>query len=310
MGLKAFCQKLWPRRVSESVTTQVQEKASSVFADLAMAYSPRKIGRMRVKDAFVLDLDGPEQVRPVDTVALYLQGRKAIVIRDRTTGNAGPTIRWAETGVCVPVFCDWEGMGHDSLVLYDQEHAAFHLFPEYGSQKPAVSFHFGPPGLGWIPLAGDWNGDGVDGIGLYDPASGVFVLRNELNAGPPDIQCAYGPAGQGWMPIVGDWNGDQRDEVGVYHPMSGTFLLSRNLASEETSAFHVQVSNIREHWQPIAGDWAGDGRDSVGLYDPEEHVFYLIDSSSGKIGHVFKFGATGETVLPLALKWKADDGSS
>lgn len=309
MGLKAFCRKLWPKR-SESVTAQVQDEVSSVFADLATVYSPRKIRRVRVKDAFILDLDGVEHVRCVDTVALYLRGRKAIVIRDHATAQAGPTIRWEETGPCLPLFCDWEGKGHDSLVLYDQENAVFHLFSDYGSQKPGVSFHFGPPGLGWIPLSGDWNGDGVDGIGLYDPASGVFVLRNELSGGSPDIQCAYGPAGEGWVPIVGDWNGDKRDEVGVYHPKSGTFLLSRSLATQGTYAFNFPLSRVGEHWRPIAGDWAGLGRDSPGLFDPDEHVFYLIDSSSGKIGHVFKFGATGESVLPLALKWKADPGWS
>jgi hypothetical protein len=69
-----------------------------------------------------------------------------------------------------------------------------------------VTFGYGPPGAGWIPLTGDWNGDGIDTVGLYNPASGTFFLRNANTPGAADLTFAYGPAGAGWTPLAGDWD--------------------------------------------------------------------------------------------------------
>lgn len=69
-----------------------------------------------------------------------------------------------------------------------------------------MSFQFGPPGGGSIPLAGQWFG-GSTTIGLYDPQTSVFALRIANAAGWADVAFQFGPPSGSWIPIVGDWVG-------------------------------------------------------------------------------------------------------
>ncbi|HQD57563.1 MAG TPA: hypothetical protein PLX26_13920, partial [Candidatus Competibacteraceae bacterium] len=68
-----------------------------------------------------------------------------------------------------------------------------------------LTFSYGPPGAGWLPLVGDWNGDGIATIGLYNPATSIFYLRNSNTNGIADLTFSYGPPGAGWAPLAGDW---------------------------------------------------------------------------------------------------------
>ncbi|MDG4596620.1 MAG: CARDB domain-containing protein, partial [Candidatus Contendobacter sp.] len=65
-----------------------------------------------------------------------------------------------------------------TIGLYNPATSAFYLRNSNTTGIADLTFGYGPPGAGWLPLAGDWNGDGVVTIGLYNPATSVFYLRN------------------------------------------------------------------------------------------------------------------------------------
>jgi hypothetical protein len=81
--------------------------------------------------------------------------------------------------------------------------ASFFFLRNANSAGPAnLTFAFGPPGAGWIPIAGDWDNNSVETVGLYSITTSTFFLRNTNNAGAANITFGYGPASAGWIPIA------------------------------------------------------------------------------------------------------------
>jgi DNA-directed RNA polymerase specialized sigma24 family protein len=90
--------------------------------------------------------------------------------------------------------------------LYDRNTSVFYLRNANAAGTPDVSFQFGTPGGGSIPLAGEWFG-GSTTIGRYDPQTSVFSLRIANTAGWADVAFQFGPPSGSWTPIVGNWAG-------------------------------------------------------------------------------------------------------
>jgi hypothetical protein len=165
------------------------------------------------------------------------------------------------------------------------------------------SFFYGPPNLGWIPLAGDWNGDGIVTPGLYDPSTGNWFLRNSNTTGVADITFAFGPANLGWIPIVGDWDGNGTDTVGLYDPIRGLFFL-KNSNSTGVADLTFAYGPGGLGWQPIVGHWNGAGADTIGLFDPSSSIFFLKNSNStGVADTTFAYGPPNVGWLPIVGDW-------
>lgn len=190
----------------------------------------------------------------------------------------------------------------DTVGLFAPQNSRFFLRTDNAPGVANLTFDYGPPSAGWIPLAGDWNGDGSSTVGLFAPDSSSFLLRNANAGGFADEFFNFGPAGAGWMPIVGDWDGDGRDSVGLYN---GTAFFLRNQLSGGAADEVFGFGPINSSWLPVAGDWDGDGRDTIGLYNND--AFFLRDQHAGGVAdHVFNFGPTNAGWTPIAGDWNAD----
>src|SRR4029079_19451476 len=92
--------------------------------------------------------------------------------------------------------------------LYDTATSTFFLRNSNSSGSADLTFTFGAPGVGYVPITGDWNADGTDTIGLYKPTTGGFFLKNTNQSGPANLIFTFGAGGGGNVPLAGDWNGD------------------------------------------------------------------------------------------------------
>jgi hypothetical protein len=190
--------------------------------------------------------------------------------------------------------------------LYDPAHAAFFLRNSNTVGSGQVSFAYGPPALGWLPIVGNWEGDGIDTIGLYDPAHAGFFLRGSNTGGASDITFSYGPGGMGWVPLVGDWDADGVDTIGLYNPTTSTFFL-RNSNSTGVADVSFAYGPAGAGWLPIVGDWNGDGVDTIGLYNPTTSTFFLRNSNSAGVADItFAYGPAGAGWKPLVGDWNGD----
>ena len=189
--------------------------------------------------------------------------------------------------------------------LFDPVASQFSLRYTNTSGSPDSTFHYGPAGFNWIPIAGDWDGDGIDTIGLFDATTSTFYLRNTNTPGFADITFNYGPAAAGWKPIAGDWNGDGIDTIGLYNPTTSTFYL-RNTNDTGYANVTFNYGPAATNWMPIAGDWDADGRSTIGLYDPNISVFYLRNTNTtGFADNTFSYGMA-DSWVPIAGDWDQD----
>jgi hypothetical protein len=99
---------------------------------------------------------------------------------------------------------DWNGDLVDTVGLYDGTTSTFYLRNYHAGGAADVTFPYGPPVAGWLPVVGDWNGDRIDSAGLYAPTTGVFYLRNSQSAGSADHTFPFGAVGL--EPIRGNWD--------------------------------------------------------------------------------------------------------
>ena len=163
-----------------------------------------------------------------------------------------------------------------------------------------MTFAFGTPGAGWLPIVGDWDEDGVDSVGLYDPATATFRLKYYNEPGAADVTFVFGPTGS--VPVAGDWNGDGRDTIGVWIPSTGEWRL-RNSNSAGAADYTFVFTALRRRVE--ADRWGlGHERPRVpGLYQPATGQFVLRKTNLKTSGvSKFNFGPVPGG-LPLAGDW-------
>jgi SpoIID/LytB domain protein len=184
----------------------------------------------------------------------------------------------------VPLSCDWNGDGVDTLGVF--RGGVFHLTDAPGSGRAEASFGFGAAGD--QPVCGDWDGNGTETVGVY--RAGAVFLRNSNTTGVADGSFWFGDRGD--VLVAGNWDGDRFDTVGVWR--RGTFHLANSNLRPVADAV---VPYGAPTDLPTVGDWDGDGTDTVGVYRTD--AFYLRNSNrAGAADAVVPFGAAGDRPLP------------
>ena len=123
-----------------------------------------------------------------------------------------------------------------------------------------ITFFYGDPGQGWIPVVGDWTGKTssagfpIDTVGLYDPKTCTWYLRNRIDHGSGRHHHRLRSARPGWLPLVGDWDGNGTTTVGLYNPATGYFYLrnSNTTGVGDIAFFYGDPSKTGSRW-PATG---------------------------------------------------------
>jgi SpoIID/LytB domain protein len=184
----------------------------------------------------------------------------------------------------LPLACDWDGDGVDTLGVFRAGTWFVGNTPGVGSVS--ASFGFGQGGD--QPVCGDWDGNGSDSVGVY--RGGRVFLRNTLTTGIADGQFWFGQNGD--RLVTGDWNGDSFDTVGIAR--SGVFHLTDSNLLPLTSAT-IPFGDRSD--LATAGDWDGNGTDTVGVF--RAGVFFLRQSNvPGPADVTVGFGDGGDRPLP------------
>lgn len=195
----------------------------------------------------------------------------------------------------VPMTCDWDGDGLDTVGLYRPSNGFLYLRNSNTQGVAEVQIFYGDPSD--QPVCGDWNGDGVDTIGIYRTSSQTFHLRNTNTQGVADVSFVFGNPGD--RPFAGDWDGDGADTVGLYRPSTGrVYITNHNQAG--VAEFDGYYGNPGDRF--VVGDWDQDGTDSFGIFRPSEATFYLtneIGSATAEL--VISFGSI--VSRPVAGEW-------
>nr|WP_275585803.1 SpoIID/LytB domain-containing protein [Geodermatophilus sabuli] len=184
----------------------------------------------------------------------------------------------------VPLSCDWDGDGVDTLGVFRS--GVFHITNAAGSGQAEASFGYGQAGD--QPVCGDWDGNGTDTVGIY--RSGHVFLRNSNSTGVSHGDFWFGDRGD--VLVAGDWDGDPYDTVGVWR--RGTFFLTNSNLRPVADA-RISYGDATD--LPTVGDWDGNGTDTVGIY--RSGRFFLRNSvSTGVADLAFPFGDAGDRPLP------------
>jgi hypothetical protein len=194
----------------------------------------------------------------------------------------------------LPVMCDWNGDGVETVGLYRPSTGFLHLRNSNTQGTSDVAIFYGQPSD--RPVCGDWNGDGVDTIGIYRPSQAAFYLRNSNTQGTADLAFYFGNYGD--VPFAGDWNGDGVDTVGIYRPATGQVMITD--VHGGVAQYSGYYGNPGDRF--VVGDWDGDGRDSFGIFRPSQGTFYLSNTvGQGNSDLTVTFG-TG-AAQPVAGDW-------
>jgi len=192
----------------------------------------------------------------------------------------------------IPLACDWNGDGVDTLGVFRA--GVFFLTNTPGSGTAETVFAFGQRGD--QPVCGDWDGNGTETVGLF--RSGTVFLRNSNDTG---IAHGFFPFGdRGDTLVAGNWDGDAYDTVGVWR--RGVFYLANSNLRPVANAVvpYGAATDV-----PTVGDWDGNGTDTVGIY--RRDTFYVRNSNTvGAADSVLGFGAAGDR--PLPGRWRAGGG--
>lgn len=194
----------------------------------------------------------------------------------------------------------------DTTGLFQPTLSAFQLRDSNTTGGANVTFAYGSPNSGWVPLSGDWDGNGTTTVGLFDRATATFHLRNSNSAGADNVIFRFGTPRTTWVPLTGDWDGNLTTTIGFYNPATSQFFLrNTNSAGATNLAFTFGSPNLG--MLPIVGDWNGDGLQTVGLFRPSTSTFYLRNANtSGGIDLSFVFGSANVGSLPIAGDWNGD----
>lgn len=178
----------------------------------------------------------------------------------------------------LPLLCDWDGNGADSVGVYRPQEGFAYLRNTNSLGFADIDFHYGIPSD--VPLCGDWDGDGIDSLGIYRPGEQRFYLRNANSLGLADIDFGFGVAGD--VPLAGDWDGDGIDTVGVFRPATGTVHTLEGMTLSVTAAGEL-----------VVGDLVGVGKDAVATFAGGVIRYGAPDGAQ----QLIRFGAAGQTVL-------------
>lgn len=214
----------------------------------------------------------------------------------RNSNTAGPADIQVDYGTAqdIPLTCDWDGDGVDTVGLFHD--GTFSLRNENTPGNPTTEFEYGTAGD--IPICGDWDGNGVDTIGVY--RANTFYLRNSNSAGPTKIRTVFGRAGD--APVAGDWDGNGKASIGVFR--SGSWFLSdSNTAPSATYNFSFGSPGD----QPTVGDWQATGSDRIGLRRGV-NVYLRYALRSGAADLSVSYGSASDR--PLAGSWNGVDGDT
>ncbi len=245
--------------------------------------------------------NGTWEVRRLADAAEVMQGQSLIAFGEDRDGE----VYVVSSSAIYSVASTQGAAGGDGVGLFDPATVTFHLKRSATPGPEDLTFRFGKPGKGWIPVAGDWNDDSRDGIGYWDFGTKSFRLRNTPTPGAADLRFGLQQARAGWIPLVGDWDGDGRDGVGFYDSATSTFRLKNQLrpgAFNRTFRFGTAGDGL----VPVAGDWDGDGVDSVGLYDPETGEFLLRNSQTAGGADIRYAFADEDGAVPIVGDWDGD----
>ncbi|MGI9648499.1 MAG: fibronectin type III domain-containing protein, partial [Acidimicrobiia bacterium] len=217
-------------------------------------------------------------------------GARTLSARDKWASHEAATGRWSfrqGEGVVdsvyfgvpgdVPLLCDWNGDGQDTIGLFRPHEGFVYLRNANSVGLADVDFFYGTPSD--TPLCGDWDGDGADSIGVYRPHEQRFYLRNANSLGFADFDFQFGVAGD--RPVVGDWDGDGIDTVGVYRSTTG---LVHGLEGE--------VIPVLGPGHPVVADYSGAGRDGVAAFSDGVLAF---GTEGGR--QLIRFATSGHSVL-------------
>lgn len=238
------------------------------------------------------DLDGNRASAPPLQVRT-LSARAGVGVHDPATG------RWALQmsdgdahafyyGIPgdVPMMCDWDGDGVDTVGLYRPMNGFVYLRNSNTIGFADVSFFYGMRGD--RPVCGDWDGDGVDTPGVYRPAESRFYLRNSNTLGFADQIVELGRPGD--HPFAGDWDGDGRDSVALFRESTGY------VAVPDGAGWYVGGRGE----SLVVADWDGDGADSFSSFG--SGTFTLVNpGADGASQQLVSFGGPGHT--PIAGWW-------
>jgi hypothetical protein len=195
----------------------------------------------------------------------------------------------------VPVTCDWDGDGLDTVGQYRPSNGFLYMRNSNTQGMAEIQIFFGNPSD--QPVCGDWNGDGVDTIGIYRTSTQTFHLRNSNTQGMADLSFVFGNPGD--RPFAGDWDGDGWDTVGLYRPSTGRVYIT-NHNQTGVAEFDGYFGNPGDRF--VVGDWDQDGRDSFGIFRPLEATFYLSNQiGNGTADLVISFGSINSR--PVAGEW-------
>lgn len=214
------------------------------------------------------------------------------VIHDANTGIwrpiGGPAFYFGKPGD-LPVLCDWDGDGVDTVGLFRPSSGNLFLRNTNSQGYADVTIHYGVPGD--RPVCGDWDGNGTETIGVLRPATGTFFLRNSNTLGYADLTFKFGSADD--RPFAGDFDGDGIDTVGVRNP-SGFTRLANVRGAQIQSVYFGEATD-----QLLVGDWDGDGRDSLGV-NRQGRILLVNSMTYANPDYVYQGTTQG---MPIAARW-------
>jgi SpoIID/LytB domain protein len=199
----------------------------------------------------------------------------------------------------LPVACDFNGDGSDTVGVLRPSTAIFHFRNSLAAGTPMYRVALGHKGD--RPVCGDWDGNGTDTIGVYRGSNSTFYLYNTNNptATTPATQVVLG--GAGVLPTTGDWNGDKVDTPGVYDPKTATFYLL-NSVEPGAPTLRYAFGSVVPGTVPVAGDWDGNGSDSYGVYQSGRFAF--AKTMGGPVSFHTRYGITRDR--PFGGDWNGD----
>ena len=192
----------------------------------------------------------------------------------------------------VPMMCDWDGDGVDTVGLYRPTNGFMYLRNRNTIGFADQEFFYGRRGD--LPVCGDWDGDGVETPGVYRPSESRFYLRNSNTLGFADEVVALGITGD--QPYAGDWDGDGVDTVAVFRPATG-----RAYTADDSWYVGDALQSL------VVSDWDGDGTDSFSRFG--SGTFTLVNTGSAGVSQqVVSFGGPGHS--PVAGWWGSLPGGA
>jgi hypothetical protein len=254
------------------------------------------------------------------TIGSYVPSLERFYLRntnDTGTADAG-NFKYSVTAAAgdeIPLTCDWDNNGTDTIGVYMPAVERFFLrntndtgTADAGNFKYSVTAAAGDE----FPVVGDWDGNGTCTIGVFVPSLERYYLRNTNDTGTSDAgNFKYSvTAGIGdELPGTGDWDANLSATIGSYLPSSERYYLrnSNSTGTADAGNFKYSVTAAAGDERPITGDWNADGSTTIGSYLSATERFYLRNTNdtgtadAGNFKYSVTAGAADET--PVRGDW-------